>query len=168
VGAATLAAPTFSGARSTLLQLRWADTDAYKHINNVAYVRYLEETRVRLFGLPDAPETASSLELPVFSVLDSGTFIMVAAQRLEYVRELNYTGQSIQIDVWIARLGSKSLDIGFEFHSGAGLAAARDIYIRATTTIVFCSTETRIPRALTDRERLALAPHVGPAIPFRT
>ncbi|MDF2441814.1 MAG: acyl-CoA thioester hydrolase [Subtercola sp.] len=169
-GASGLAAPAFAGARSALLQLRWADTDAYRHINNVAYVRYLEETRIRLFGLPDAPETAASLEPPVFSGLDGNTFVMVAAQRLEYLSELNYTGQSIQIDVWIARLGSKSLDLGFELHNGQGApgSADRRIHLRATTTVVFCATDTRAPRALTERERLALAPHVGAAIPFRS
>jgi len=30
------------------IQLRWGDEDAYGHINNVAFLRYLEEARVRI------------------------------------------------------------------------------------------------------------------------
>jgi acyl-CoA thioester hydrolase len=31
----------------TELNVLWGDMDAYNHVNNVAYFRYLEETRVR-------------------------------------------------------------------------------------------------------------------------
>ncbi len=33
---------------SCTLPLRWGDMDAYGHINNVQYIRYLEEARVQL------------------------------------------------------------------------------------------------------------------------
>ncbi len=33
---------------SCCLPLRWGDMDAYGHINNVQYIRYLEEARVQL------------------------------------------------------------------------------------------------------------------------
>ena len=32
--------------------LRWADMDAYGHVNNVAVVQVLEEARVAAFGVP--------------------------------------------------------------------------------------------------------------------
>ncbi len=32
---------------TTQLDVRWGDLDAYNHVNNVQYFRYLEETRVR-------------------------------------------------------------------------------------------------------------------------
>lgn len=32
---------------ATQLNVLWGDMDAYNHVNNVAYYRYLEETRVR-------------------------------------------------------------------------------------------------------------------------
>ncbi|MFC6670247.1 acyl-CoA thioesterase [Marinobacterium aestuariivivens] len=33
---------------SCTLPLRWGDMDAYGHLNNVVYIRYLEEARVQL------------------------------------------------------------------------------------------------------------------------
>ena len=38
------------------IELRWGDQDAYAHINNVTYARFLEEARVRVFELGSARE----------------------------------------------------------------------------------------------------------------
>ena len=35
------------------IHLRWADLDAYNHVNNVEVVRLLEEARVRAFWLTE-------------------------------------------------------------------------------------------------------------------
>ena len=34
------------------IHLRWADLDAYNHLNNVEMLRLLEEGRVRMFWVP--------------------------------------------------------------------------------------------------------------------
>ena len=34
------------------IHLRWADLDAYNHLNNVEMLRLLEEARVRMFWVP--------------------------------------------------------------------------------------------------------------------
>ncbi|MFE4477710.1 acyl-CoA thioesterase, partial [Kitasatospora sp. NPDC056789] len=33
--------------------LRWADMDAYGHVNNVVFLRYLEEARIDFLFRPD-------------------------------------------------------------------------------------------------------------------
>lgn len=48
-GSSAVTNPTTPGKEiyATDLEVRWGDLDAYNHVNNVSYFRYLEETRVR-------------------------------------------------------------------------------------------------------------------------
>ncbi len=147
----------------TWIQLRWADTDAYGHVNNVTWVRYLEEARIRLYGLPDHPGTADPEHPPVLRALDPGCFTVTAAQRLEYVRELTYHGQSIWVEAWISRLGSSSLDLSFR----ALDEHRRDVHLLAETTQVVRDRATRGPHRFTEREVAALSPYLAPPNTFR-
>jgi acyl-CoA thioester hydrolase len=145
------------------LQLRWADTDVYGHVNNVTYARYLEEARIRAFGLPDHPMTAPPDRPPIFARLEPGTFTMTVAQRLEHVHELAYHGQSILADMWLSRIGSSSLDIGYRLYHQDGAPT----YLRAQVTLVVCDLGSRRPRPLSAAEAQALAPYRGEPVSFR-
>jgi len=151
------------GPLSVSVQLRWADTDGYGHVNNVSYVRYIEEARIRLFGLPDRPAIAGESQPPVFTILGRDTFTITAAQRLEYVTELPYHRQSVTAHTWMSRVGSRSADMAFSIRSADGSTE----YLKAVTTLVFCDLTTRRPRALTLPERQVLERHLGPAPEFR-
>lgn len=145
------------------LQLRWADTDVYGHVNNVTYARYLEEARIRAFGLPDQPMTALLDPPPILACLEPGTFTMTVAQRLEHVHELAYHGQSILADMWLSRIGSSSLDIGYRlYHQVSELT-----YLWAQVTLVICDLTSRRPRPLSAAEAQALAPYRGEPVSFR-
>ncbi|GGP15477.1 thioesterase [Nonomuraea glycinis] len=145
------------------LQLRWADTDVYGHVNNVTHARYLEEARIRAFGLPDHPMTAPPDQPPIFACLEPKTFTMTVAQRLEYVNELAYHGQTILADLWLSRIGSSSLDIGCRlYHQVSALT-----YLRAQVTLVVCDLTSRRPRPLSVAETRALAPYLGEPVSFR-
>ena len=48
-----------------LTPLRWSDMDAYGHVNNVQFLRLLEDARVIAFGLGNREEE-------VFQVFDAG------------------------------------------------------------------------------------------------
>lgn len=157
------AAPESRAPVTVPLELRWADTDVYGHVNNVSYVRYLEEARIRAFGLPDYPATAMPDRPPVFARLDQGTFTMTAAQRLEYVQELVYCGQSILADLWLSRIGSSSLDMSCRLYHHAGAPT----YLRAQVTLVIGDVASRRPRPLRTPEVHALAPYRGAPISFR-
>jgi acyl-CoA thioester hydrolase len=152
-----------AGAVTTTIQLRWADTDQYGHVNNVTWLRYVEEARARTFGFSDQPEAASPAQPPVLAVLGPGTFTMTAAVRLEYVHELAYHAQSIRADVWLSRIGSKSIDMAFRFTDEARTTT----YVLAQVTQVVCDVVTRRPRALTAAEREALQPYCGDPLTFR-
>jgi acyl-CoA thioester hydrolase len=150
-------------ALTVAVQLRWADTDHYGHVNNVTWLRYVEEARIRAFGLPDLPGTFDPARPPVLALLGSQTFTMTAAARLEFTGELAYHGQSILADVWLSRTGSRSLDLSFQFLDEARTRT----YLLAESTLVVCDLATRRPRALTDTELEALRPYHGEPITFR-
>jgi acyl-CoA thioester hydrolase len=145
------------------LQLRWADTDHYGHVNNVTYLRYVEEARIRAFGLPDLPATFDPDRPPVLAALGASTFTMTAAARLEFTGELAYHGQSILADVWLSRIGAKSLDLSCRLTD----EARTHTYLLAQTTLVVCDLATRRPRELTSSDLDALAPYRGEPLTFR-
>jgi acyl-CoA thioesterase FadM len=39
--------PAWRKVAETILALRWGDQDAFSHVNNAMYLRYIEEARVR-------------------------------------------------------------------------------------------------------------------------
>ena len=152
-----------AGAVTASIQLRWADTDQYGHVNNVTWLRYVEEARARTFGFSDQPEAANPTRPPVLAVLGPDTFTMTAAVRMEYIGELAYHAQSIVADVWLSRIGSKSIDMAFRFTDEARTTT----YVLAQVTQVVCDMATRRPRALTEAEREALQPYCGNPLTFR-
>ena len=91
----------------TTLGLRWADTDQYRHVNNVAAVRLAEEARIRLLGLPEKPEHFPPGDPPVLALLGTGTFTMTVSQRFEYTTEMPYAGQDVVAEVWLSKIGDR-------------------------------------------------------------
>lgn len=155
-----------SGSRrslSTRLQLRWADTDGYSHVNNVTWVRYFEEARIRLFGLPDFPATVGAGEPPVFTRLDPGCFTITAAQRLEYVNELPYYRQDIMAEMWVSRIGSSSVDLSFRATDLSG----DTVYLLAETTQAVREMSTRSPHRFSEREVAVLSEYLDGPNEFR-
>jgi acyl-CoA thioester hydrolase len=147
------------------LQLRWADTDQYGHVNNVALVRYVEEARIRTFGLPDQPLSAHpDRDAPILSTLGTSSFTITAAQRFEHRAELPYAAQSIVAEVWLSRIGSSSFDLDCRLLDETG-----DVeYLIASVTLVLLDSATRRPRALTRSESERLTGYVSDGVAFRS
>ena len=149
---------------STTLDLRWADTDQYGHVNNVAIVRLVEEARIRLLGLPDKPEQFPPGRAPVLAVLGTSTFTMAAGQRVEYLTEMPYLGHAIRADAWLSRIGKSSITMDCRL-----LADQPDSvpYAIARVTVVVMDIVSRRPRPLTDDEITRLTPYRGDPLAFR-
>jgi acyl-CoA thioester hydrolase len=151
------------GGLSTRIQLRWADTDGYGHVNNVVWMRYLEEARIRLFGLPDMPTTATPGEPPVYAQLDSGCFTIIAGQRVEYVNELPYHGQVIVVEVWVSRVGGSTVDLSYRVTD----EAAGTVYLIAQSTQAVREVATRAAHRFSERELEVLNAHLAAPHRFR-
>ncbi|MDO8107234.1 thioesterase family protein [Isoptericola sp. b441] len=144
--------------------LRWADLDAYGHVNNVEMLRVLEEARIAAFWRheADAPTWPTA-------VLDAGptaaTHTFVAAMEIEYLAPLGYHRDPVTVEMWIGNLGGASIDVCYEVTRGD--AAARTVFARARTTIVLVDAATGRPRRITAQERAAWEPYLGEPVALR-
>ena len=83
---------------------RWMDNDVYGHVNNVQFLRLLEDARVIAFAAAGTDEGGS--------VVDTG--LLVARSEIEYLHPLVYRTAPVAIDLWVTRLSGASFDMGYE------------------------------------------------------
>jgi acyl-CoA thioester hydrolase len=148
--------------------LRWADLDAYGHVNNVEVLRLLEEARIAAFWShgPDSADTA---------VLDSGpdaaTHTFVVSTEVEYLLPIGYHRDPVVVELWIGHLGGASIDVCYRIMAPAdhrgGASDEPVAHVQARTTIVVVDAATGRPRRLSDLERAAWQPYLEPPIEFR-
>ncbi|MFF1376005.1 acyl-CoA thioesterase [Streptomyces sp. NPDC058308] len=120
--------------------LRWSDMDAFGHVNNVVFLRYLEEARIDfMFRL--APGDGS----PSFS---GGS--VVARHEIDYVRPLVHRHEPVTIESWVTKIGAASLTISYQIKD------ADQVYVRASTVVVPFDLEAQRPRRITAEERAVL------------
>lgn len=117
--------------------LRWSDMDAFGHVNNVAYFRYLEESRVDLvFRL--APQHEGK-ELSRGSV--------VGRQEIHYLHTMDYRTEPIVVETSVVDIKAAALTLAFVIRDGD------DVYARGSTVLIPYDLETGRPRRLTGKER---------------
>lgn len=147
------------------IALRWADLDAYGHVNNATMLRLLEEARIQVFWADrhwtDAPSTAL-----LGDGEDADTLSLIARQEIEYLAPVPYLRRPIDVQLWVSRLGGASLDVDYEVWSPEG-DPAPVLYARAATTIVLVDRDTGAPRRLNAGERAAWEAHLDAPIEFR-
>ncbi|GAA3612664.1 thioesterase family protein [Marihabitans asiaticum] len=141
---------------SALIPLRWSDMDAYGHVNNVQYLRLLEDARIAGFEDWFGPHGSESL-------LEGG--VIVARTEVEYLRPLVYRRAPVQIDMWVSRLGGASFDVGYELRDPAEMGDA--VYMRAETTMSAYDFAGERPRRLRDSEREVLRSRLAEPVALR-
>lgn len=150
--------------------VRWADLDAYGHVNNVDVLRILEEARVSAFWHPGEGEPPYPT-----AVLNAGpgaeTTTVVAKHEVEYLAPFGHLRDGVVVELWIGHLGGASIDICYEIHP-----ARRDAdgepqpgrpFVRATSTLVMLDAATGAPRRLGEAEREAWEPFVEDPVTHR-
>jgi acyl-CoA thioester hydrolase len=118
------------------VHMRWSDMDAYRHINNAAYLQYLEQARVALF-------------FHRHEGFSTGT--VIARHEIEYLLPVVYHPEPLRIEMWIERIGGARFTVCYEVFDAGRLAA------RASTLCVTFDFSIDRPRRLTDEERTILA-----------
>lgn len=150
------------------IALRWADLDAYGHVNNAVMLRLLEEARIQVFwadhDAADEPDGA-----PTTALIDNGagaqTLSLIARQEIEYLAPVPYLRKPIDVQLWIGRLGGSSLEVCYEVCSPVSVEP-QVVFARASTTIVLVDATTMRPRRLTDAERETWSVHAEEPIQF--
>lgn len=149
----------------TSITVRWGDMDSYGHVNNVFFIRYLEDTRFALFTPPLGDNAAPDVprELSLFDLFPDGSNGLMAGHRIEYRAPLSYPDGPIASTLWITRIGRTSFDIGYRLAS----ADAATVFAIASTTLVIVNTESGRPAELPQRLRDTLGQWLGDPVPFR-
>jgi acyl-CoA thioester hydrolase len=126
---------------SLTLPVRWRDLDAFNHVNNSAYLTYLEEARLHWFGQIDGPWCTTTVA-PV-----------VAAVHTNYRRQLSWPA-TLVVELYCERLGNTSLTIAYRIARGG---AGNIIYADGKTVMVWIDSTTGKPVGLPDSIRHACA-----------
>ncbi|MEU0406751.1 thioesterase family protein [Streptomyces griseorubiginosus] len=112
--------------------LRWADMDAYGHVNNVVFLRYLEEARIDFLFRPEKDFKQGSV---------------VARHEIDYKRQLVHRHAPVDIELWVTEIRAASFTIAYEVKDGD------EVYVRASTVIVPFDFAAQRPRRITAEER---------------
>jgi acyl-CoA thioester hydrolase len=84
------------------MPIRWGDMDAFGHVNNTVYFRYMEQVRISWF---------EQMDMAGPDVKGQGPVIVNAS--MEFLRQLHYPGD-ILCTMTVGQPGRSSFDTGFE------------------------------------------------------
>lgn len=84
------------------MPIRWGDMDAFGHVNNTVYFRYMEQVRISWFE-----------QLGIIGGADSGQGPVIVNASMDFLRQLHYPGDVIG-RMSVGKPGRSSFDTGFE------------------------------------------------------
>jgi acyl-CoA thioester hydrolase len=116
--------------------------DAYGHVNNVVFLRYLEEARIDFLFRPDKDFKQGSV---------------VARHEIDYKQQLVHRHHPVDIELWVTEIRAASFTLAYEVKDGDV------VYVRASTVIVPFDFEQQRPRRITDEERAFLKEYMDDA-----
>ncbi|MEO7147919.1 MAG: thioesterase family protein, partial [Terrimesophilobacter sp.] len=97
----------------------------------------------------------------VSAKVGSDTITLIAGHVVEYVSQVAYQREPLDVQLWIGRIGGASADVCYEIHADHALA------VRAESTMVFVDAATGRPRRISAEERSAWTPYVEAPIAFK-
>ena len=119
------------------VDLRWGDSDAFAHVNNVVFFRLLEEARARV--IPEAG--------PGSTLLKNG--LVVAEQQLKYTAPLHYRLEPISVGMSVDHVGGSSFRLACRVFD----APTNTVFAEGFVSLVAYDFATGAPRKLTADER---------------
>ena len=122
------------------IPIRWGDMDAYGHVNNAVYFRYMEQARVDLLDAVGVP----------IDTRTQGPVIVHTA--CTFLAPLNYPGE-VEVRVFSGELGRSSIPTRYELRK----VGEETLYARGEATIVWIDVTTGRSVPLPDVLRAALA-----------
>jgi acyl-CoA thioester hydrolase len=123
---------------STDIELRFADLDAYGHVNNAVFFTYLETARVKL------------LQDKFLEFLNRGLLILVVKAECSYLQPIELTDRVV-VSMRVDRVGGSSFDLDYRIHNGAGVSFAE-----AKTVMVCFDQQRKKPVAVPEEFKAAL------------
>ena len=111
--------------------------DAYQHVNNVAYLGYLEEARIDLLFRLGAEQGLAALR----------EGLIVARHEIDYRAPLVWHPRGIDVEVWVDKVGATSFVVAYCVHDD------ETTYAEARSTLVAYDLGEGRQRRLTALER---------------
>lgn len=105
---------------TSLIPIRWGDMDAYGHVNNTIYFRYMEQIRVEY------------LEQLGYKVMPQGTAPVIINAACTFLIPLNYPG-TVEIRMYCGEPGRSSIPTHYEI----GLQGDSTLYATGDSKIVW-------------------------------
>lgn len=145
LGALPVSAPVAMPGNDYRVAVRFSDLDVYRHVNNVRYFEYFQESRIRLMR-----ELGSGLHV-------SGLDMVVARTRVDYLAPMLHRTEPYECPSWISRLGRTSVTYESLVRDGDRVLA------RGSVVAVCVSSQTHRPAELPPvlRERVGPMLEVG-------
>ena len=119
------------------LQIRWADLDAFRHINNAAYLVYMQEARADFTWY----SRKANGEKPI---LDD---MVVARAEVDFIAPIHSVDLPLDVEIFIEKIGNSSFVMVYEMSQAGTLRA------KGKTVQVGVDMETEKSRPLRDYER---------------
>ena len=111
--------------QTSLIPIRWGDMDAYGHVNNTIYFRYMEQARVEY------------LETLGFKVMPRGSAPVIINASCTFLVPLNYPGV-VEVRMFCGRPGRSSVPTYYEI----GLQGDDTLYATGDSKIVWMDVAT--------------------------
>jgi acyl-CoA thioester hydrolase len=83
------------------LRVRWSDVDAYRHVNNVKYIEYFQEARVRY-------------QMQMHQKGDAFGSFVIARMDVDYRRPITFRADPYDVHSWISDVGRRSFVVAAE------------------------------------------------------
>jgi acyl-CoA thioester hydrolase len=135
------------------MQVRWSDVDLFAHVNNAAYLRYLDDARFALFPSMGVDEHGRATD----------SMLVVVKHDIDYLAPLSFRPAPFAVDVWVPRIGRSSVDFAYEIVDPEPTGDRPVVYLRARSRMVQVDRDTLRSRAFTDAERAVFEAHPGEA-----
>ena len=119
------------------LQIRWADLDAFRHINNATYLVYMQEARAH-FTWYSRKEKG---EQPILADM------VVARAEIDFVAPIHDVDIPLDVEIYVEKIGNSSFVMVYEMSQAGTLRA------RGKTVQVGVDMEDEKSRPLRDYER---------------
>jgi acyl-CoA thioester hydrolase len=132
------------------LRVRWSDVDAYRHVNNVKYIEYFQEARIRyMMRLHEDGDTFGS--------------IVVARTDVDYRRPILFRMAPYEVHSWISHVGRSSFVIAAEIRDPSAGAPGSGGEVLASSRVVAVGFDQRTQQAapLTPDHRARLVAELG-------
>nr|WP_129668598.1 thioesterase family protein [Phytoactinopolyspora endophytica] len=128
--------------------------DVYSHVNNIVYLRYLQEARVDMLFVHAHRQGAEGLA--------GGT--VVTRHEIDYRSPLEYRQRPLLVETWVRDVRNSTFTLGYELVD-VGDDGGRTVYAVATTTLAPYDLAAGRPRRVADKERKVLDGYRDPAGP---